>query len=224
MAVNSFSNLYHCSVEGSFRGDWCCGAKEGSAESRAGCCNGSQLDFNSNGGFGFYFAPQDAVEPSISTVTEILTITTSAREKRISLTEKWTISAFATNTEKSTMSAVATDIETMTISATTTDTSVLPQATTQAKLNKAIAIGAGIGVPLGVSVLLAMSFLLWTRKHVIANKSRSKGVQCHSKIETLKYAEGYQMESHDNPQELDPWHKGPQELESREVHEAPEFG
>ena len=64
-AIHSFSNLYSCAWKnGSFAGNWCCGAQEGTTEADATCCNTTLLDIDSTGGFGVFFG--SAYESSIS--------------------------------------------------------------------------------------------------------------------------------------------------------------
>lgn len=210
-ATHSFSVVYHCPyVNGSATGLWCCGAQEGSPEANAGCCNTTLFDPMDSGGFQHFFVPEAEEASTTSTSTVVATLSLST-----TLT-----SATASGSTTSSLSAS---------SGTPTNLSNAQSAAkkTSSTSNHDGAIGAGIGVPLGVLLLASLGalFLRERRRRLRAEEPTKKDRSASLQREGEKRDYGFganELSDQGARQEMGNAPRWPAELNSRQVHEAAE--
>ena len=195
-AIHSFSNLYHCGWNnGSARGNWCCGAQELTPEGIAGCCNTTLFDPLSTGGFQNFFAP--------------------ATELNVSATN-----ASASNATQSISNSGPSNL--VSCSPDPRNASIV---TPQQQSHERVAIGVGIGVPLGVVAF--GSLLLLFREHKL--RLRAEGTAGISNDKRFNEEERtgrarHEADGRNAPQELAYKRKHPDELNSQEVYEVAAHG
>lgn len=195
-AIHSFSNLYHCGWNnGSARGLWCCGAQEDTAEGDAGCCNTTLFDPGATGGFQNFFYP--ATELNISAKN------TSASSATESISNSGPSNPVACSPE-----------------ANPTASQNAPTSKPQQQSHERVAIGIGVGAPLGV--IAFGSLLLLFREH----KLRLRAESTSGIINDKRFKRGkrtgrglHKAEDPKAPQELENERKYPNELDSQAVHE-----
>ena len=200
-AVHSFSNVYHCAWNnGSAAGDWCCGAQEGSAEAAAGCCNTTLFSQSSTGGFGAFFASTyesniSATNNSASSATQIIPSSVPSNQAACSLGANSTASQNA------------------------------PKSKPQRQSREPVAIGVGIGIPLGV-IAFGSLLLLFRERKLRLHAERTSAI-----INDRRFNRGErtgralaEAGSHKLPQELGNEPKHPHELNSKEVYEVATHG
>lgn len=244
-ATDSFSNLYPCPViNGSHSNNWCCGAREGSEEQKAGCCNGAL--FASDLGT---FAKAEA--EANNTDSEASTLAASSSHTATFLSSVANTDSEASTLAASSSSHIATFLSSV---ATPTSTShsepaVTPKPTPiepssgPAQLSrKSVAVGTGVGVSVGALLLfgLVYLFLRERRRRVHAQKmtddayttaegtERGRDREMDRERDRERYRErgsrdttasDYEMPGYPLPQELEYVEHGPEEICSQEVHE-----
>ncbi len=196
-AIHSFSNLYHCGWKnGSAAGLWCCGAQEGSAEGDAGCCNTTLFDPMSTGGFQRFFAP----------ITEL---NISATNTSVS------------NTTQSISNSGPSNPVACPPGANITASQNAPTSKPQQLSHERVAIGVGVGIPLGV--IAFGSLLLLSREHKLRLRAESTAGIINDKLfsdgKRTKRAR-HELEDHNAPQKHEHKRKHPNELDSKEVLEV----
>ncbi len=200
-AIHSYSNLYHCGWKnGSAKGLWCCGAQEGTAEGDAGCCNTTLFDPMSTGGFLNFFAP--ATELNISATN------TSASNATQSISNSGPSNPVACSP-----------------GANPTTSQNAPTSKPQQQSHGRVAIGVGVGIPLGV--IAFGSLLLLFREHKLRLHAESTAGIINDKRLNRGERTGralYEAEDHNPPQELGHERNHPAELNSQEVHEIAVHG
>lgn len=217
-ATNSFSNVYSCPVKnGSFALSWCCGATEGSQQARDGCCNGPLFTPD----FGFAIAEIGVLETECNTTdtssSSELTASSSSNSAAPSrsLATQWTSSnvALASTADRS-PNPTPSSKETAAI-ATGVGLAVEPSSKPVAPSEKGVAIGAGVGVPVGVLLLsgLVLLFLRERRQRVQAQKVANDAHTIAAERGTTG-VQGYELYGQSLPQELPHAQVGPEELSS----------
>lgn len=217
-ATNSFSNVYSCPVKnGSFALSWCCGATEGSQQARDGCCNGPLFTPD----FGFAIAEIGVLETECNTTdtssSSELTASSSSNSAAPSrsLATQWTSSnvALASTADRS-PNPTPSSKETAAI-ATGVGLAVEPSSKPVAPSEKGVAIGAGVGVPVGLLLLsgLVLLFLRERRQRVQAQKVANDAHTIAAERGTTG-VQGYELYGQSLPQELPHAQVGPEELSS----------
>ena len=181
---------------------WCCGSNDTGPENS--CCNTTQFNISEQRGpggvgFGNLFIPS-AEKASAPTVTVTPTqIMPSGGDQTSSTTQVQAPSALA-----------------------------LPHShASNASERKITAIGAGVGVPLGIITLTTIGYVLWRRykrlhrsQNVVPDRTDRTPTLCTTTSDNGRSSEHYEMGSTIVPQELDLARYFPDELHSRAVQEA----
>ena len=196
-ATHSFSNVYHCPWNnGSAIGNWCCGAQEGTAEAGLGCCNTTLFDIDSTGGFGTFFG--------------------SAYESNVSATNN-----SASTATQGIPNSVPSNQAACSLGANSTASQNTPISKPQQQSREPVAIGVGVGIPLGMIVF--GSLLLLFREHNLRLHAESTTVIINGKRLHAGKSTGralHERGNHNAPQELGQEPKHPHELYSRELYEV----
>ena len=197
VALNSFSNIYPCPiVNGSFPNNalWCCGASEGTDAAKAGCCYTSTFSPFIPG---FAFLPADKETNALSSAAPSVVISSS-------------------------YVVVTSSVTTPTIS------TVLPISTptphrVSATSEKTLAVGAGVGAPLGALLLSGLCiFLIQKHRRRVFAKETIQTMHTPNGAGVLEQSEEnhYELNLQPKNQELKYTNQYPRELHSRTVLES----
>ena len=197
-AIHSFSNVYNCAWNnGSFAGNWCCGAQELTAEAEAGCCNTTLLDIDSTpGGFGLFFG--------------------STYESSVSTTNK-----SASSATQNIPGSVPSNQAACSLGANSTASQNAPISKPQQQSREPVATGVGVGVPL--AVIAFASLLLLFREHKLRLRAESTAGIINDNRFNAGKSTGRALHkggNHNVPQELGHEPKHPNELGLQEVYEV----
>ena len=221
-ATHSFSNVYHCAWNnGSAAGNWCCGAQEGTAEAEAGCCNTTLFDIDSTGGFGVFFGSAyeshvSATNNSASTATQGIPNSVPSNESHVSATNN-----SASTATQSIPNSVSSNQAACSLGANSTIGQNTPISKPQQQSREPVAIGVGVGIPLGM--IAFGSLLLLFREHNLRLRAESTTGIVNGKRFNAGKSTGralHEWRNHNAPQELGQEPKHPHELYSREVYEV----
>lgn len=200
-AIHSFSNVYHCAWKnGSSAGRWCCGFPEAAPGDQVGCCDTTLFDPGSMGGFGGFFHP--ATQSNVSaTNTSAPSVTPSTSNARPSNTVVCSASANLTTNQNT------------------------PISKPRQQSSERVAIGVGVGIPLGV-IAFGSLILLFREHRLRLQAENTAGI-----INDKRFNEGNRTGralpvagNHNAPQELGHEPKHPNELGSQEVYEISVHG
>lgn len=145
--MNSFSNLYPCpSTNGLFTEDFCCGAQEGSSTN--GFCGFTNFIHTLLGGFGSFLVRAGSADVDSSNSSAAASVSVSSISSSI-------VAPTAVTTGPAQTAPVQSNI--------TTPRDADYEGIKNSR-GKDVAIGAGIGVPLGVILLAALAFLLYRER------------------------------------------------------------
>ena len=209
-AIHSFSNVLPCPVNnGSYAGpSWCCGAQEGTEEARAGCCQTT------------LFTPDFGVFANAEAVAN----TTDPKPSTLATSSSHTATSPSfVSSPTSSISSEPAFISTSTF--TPTQATVGPSSVPAHTSQKSVAVGAGVGVPVGALSLFGLVFLFLRerRRRIHAQKTTDNvytAAQERAREREGTTAGGYSSRNHILLQELESRQRGPNEIDSREVHEA----
>ena len=201
-SLDSFSNIFPCPVNnGSFAKAFCCGAREGSKDSKAGCCDSSFI-FVDEGGTGRFFNPAQFLPASSAQSSSSPASKTSSSAASSTVTSQAHRSATAVPPTSSTIPEAA---------ATTTPAAARNKIDSA---NRTAAIAAGVSVPIAVIAIASLGFLLFRERNLrrLAELGGNR-----ASVYQLEATKGNWAVS--EPQELENPFADARELGSKNVHE-----
>ena len=209
--INSYSNLYACpTVNGSATHIWCCGTAMDGYGSDVGCCNGPtvfELDFGQGP---LLLGPATATNPNPSTLATSSPLFTTSPSLATS-SSLFTTSPSSVITSTALIASDPTPIP--------TKIPIEPSSNTSQPWRSSVALGTGIGVPVGALLLcgLALLFVRERRLRIRAQKM-THPFRAAQSIET-NGVQSYGISGPSLPQELEHMDHRP-EILSQEVYEA----
>ena len=216
--IHSYSNVYDCPpISGSATGTWCCGITENGYGASVGCCNGTTVfkpDFEKSREGALVIAYANATNPDPSTLaTSSPPFITSSNPSTLA-----TSSPHFTTSPSSVISSIS--LIASEPAPTPTKTRVEPSSNPSQPSRNSVALGTGIGVPVGALLLFGLVFLFLRerRRRVHAQKMTDNAFRA-AQGEEINGVRSYEMNGTSLPQELEYVEHRP-EILSQEVYEA----
>ena len=226
-AIHSFSNLYPCPVvNGSYTINWCCGEKEGSAESAGGCCGGQLFEQR----FGRVILG-DLNPSTLASSSSYIASSSSSGVVKPADAKRSTPSSLSSHIATYLSSVASPTLPSLSEPAVTA--AIIPAGLSSGPAQpsrKNIALGTGIGVPVAALLFLGL-FLLFLRERrrrlhaqrmtddVYAAAEARERQREMKRAKAVTTARDYELRNNWLPQELEYMPRSPKEIDSRNVHE-----